>query len=115
MQIHLEDGTTIDFKKPVLWCHSTDKKLTTYTYFVQEIILNFKTYIKNVVTGWADKKPFGDTALLSEHRVKAIFVSTRRTNLKLIFHINIFNFVIHTILPVKIDLMRTIISPESLK
>ena len=72
-----------------------------YIYRKQKIILNSETFIKNFVTGWADKKPFGDTALFFEHRVKTIFVSTRRANLKLFFHLNIFNFVIHTISSLK--------------
>jgi len=78
---------------------SPNKKHTTY--FLQEIILNCETSIKNLVTGWADKKPFADTAFPSKHRMKTIFVPTRRTNLKLVFHLNISNFVIHKTLPVK--------------
>ena len=58
------------------------------------IILNSETYIKNFMTGWADKKPFGNTALLFEHGVKTIFVSTGRTNFKGVFHLDILNFII---------------------
>jgi len=71
--------------------------IVDYLYSKQEIVLNSETYIKHFVAGWADKKPFGDTALFFEHRMKTIFVSTRRANLKLVFHLNVFNFVIHTI------------------
>jgi hypothetical protein len=56
--------------------------------FVAEA-LNRETDIKNFVTRWADKKPFGDTVFFSEHGVETIFVSTRGTNLKLVFHLNI--------------------------
>lgn len=38
--------------------------------------LNSETYIKNVMTGWADKKPFGDITILLEHRMKTVFVTT---------------------------------------
>jgi len=68
---------------------------------VHSIRLNSKTDIKNGMTRWANKKPFSDITLLLEHRVKTIFVSTRRTDLKLIFHLNNYNFVIHTTLLIK--------------
>ena len=51
-----------------------------------------------MMTGWANKKPLGDITILFEHGVKTIFVTTCRTDLKLVIHFNIFNFVIHTIL-----------------
>jgi hypothetical protein len=98
---YIENSTKMDLLKTrALLPNNADKKLATN--FVQEIILSCEAYIKNVVTGWADKKPFEDTALFSEHRVKTIFVSTRRTNLKLVFHFNTFNFVIHTIPPLNL-------------
>jgi hypothetical protein len=53
--------------------------------FVKQILLNSETYIKNFAARWADKKPFSDIALPFEHGVKTIFVSTRWTNLKLVF------------------------------
>jgi hypothetical protein len=64
--------------------------------------LNSETNIKNVMAGWTDKKPFGAITLLLEHRVKTIFVSAGWTNLKLVIYLNVFDFVIHTILPVEI-------------
>ena len=38
--------------------------------------LNSETDIKNVMTGWANKKPFGDITIPLEHRMKTIFVTT---------------------------------------
>jgi hypothetical protein len=54
------------------------------------------------MAGWTDKKPFGVITLLLEHRVKTIFVSAGWTNLKLVIYLNVFDFVIHTILPIEI-------------
>ena len=61
-------------------------------------ILNREPDIKNIMTGWANKKPPGDIIFLIEHRMKTIFVTTCRTDLKLGIHFDIFNFVIHKIL-----------------
>ncbi len=80
--------------------NNADNKLTGS--FMKKIRLNSETYIKNIVTGWTDKKPFGGITLLFKHRMKTILVSTRWTNLKLVFHLNIFNFVFHAISPIKI-------------
>jgi hypothetical protein len=38
--------------------------------------LNSETDIKNLVTGGANKKPFGDITLLFEHRMETVFIST---------------------------------------
>lgn len=54
------------------------------------------------MTGWADKKPLGDIALLLEHRVKTIFVPAGWANFKLVFHLDSFNIVIHAKLPIEI-------------
>ena len=61
----------------------------------EKIQLNRKAYVKNFMAGWADKKPPGDITLIFKHGVKTIFVSTRRTDFKLVFHLNIFDLVIH--------------------
>ena len=64
-------------------------------------VLNREPDIKNIMTRWADKKPPGDIIFRIEHRMKTIFVTTCRADLKLGIHFNVFNFVIHAILHLK--------------
>ena len=68
------------------------------TLYLAPWTLDREPDIKNIMTGWANKKPFGDIIFLIEHRMKTIFVTTCRADLKLGIHFNSFNFVIHTIL-----------------
>jgi hypothetical protein len=65
----------------------------------EPIFLNGVTDIKNVMTGWANKKPFGRITIPCEHGMKSILVTACRTDFKLGIQFNSFNFVIHTILP----------------
>ncbi len=60
------------------------------------------TDIKNIATGRANKKPFCNITFLFKHRVKTIFIPTRRTDFKFIFHCYISNFVFHGIPLLKI-------------
>jgi len=43
----------------------------------------------------ANKKPFGYIAILFENVVEAVFISTLRTILKLVFELDLFYFSIH--------------------
>ena len=47
----------------------------------------------------ADKKPFGCIAILFENVVEAVFISTLRTILKLVFEFDLFYFSIHFLFP----------------
>jgi hypothetical protein len=47
----------------------------------------------------ADKKPSGCIAILFEHTVEAVFISTLRTILELVFELDLFYFSIHFIFP----------------
>jgi hypothetical protein len=47
----------------------------------------------------ADKKPFGYIAILFENVVEAVFISTLRTILKLVFELDLFYFSIHFLFP----------------
>ena len=47
----------------------------------------------------ADKKPFGYIAILFENVVEAVFISTLRTILKLVFEFDLFYFSIHFLFP----------------
>ena len=53
------------------------------------------------MTAWADKKPFDYVSLLFEHRMKTVFVVTRRTDFKLFLYVKFVNFIIHKIFPTK--------------
>ena len=64
--------------------------------------LNTETYIKNLVTGGANKKPFCTITLLFEHRMETILIPTWRAYFKFLFHFYILNFIIHTVLPLEI-------------
>ena len=54
-----------------------------------------KADIKYAVAARADKKPFGYIAILFENVVEAVFISTLRTILKLVFEFDLFYFSIH--------------------
>jgi hypothetical protein len=45
-------------------------------------------YIKNIMAGRADKKPFDNTVVSLKHRVKTISVSTGGTGSELLLHLN---------------------------
>ena len=56
-----------------------------------------KTDIKDAVTVRADKKPSGCIAILFENVVEAVFISTLRTLLKLVFEFDLFYVSIHLV------------------
>jgi hypothetical protein len=55
--------------------------------------------IKHIMARWTDKKPPGDIIILFEHGMKTVFVAACRTYLELGIHFDLFDFVIHAILP----------------
>ena len=57
--------------------------------------LDCKTDIEDAVTVRTDKKPFGYIAILFKNVVEAVFISTLRTILELVFELDLFYFSIH--------------------
>ena len=55
-------------------------------------------YIKNLVAGRTDEKPFEDITVPFKHGVEAVFVSTRWTNLEFVNQFNFFYFIVHKVI-----------------
>ena len=89
--------------------NNADNKVATS--FVQQIILNREAYIKNLVTGWADKEPLGGFVFFLEHGVETVFVPTCGADLELVFHFDFLDFVGHrAFLPRKQQVHQSIVA-----